>query len=346
MKVIESNINIKVLGTGLALPEVEPLSTKDILVKGNFAPDLDEKKLERFSQKIVKKYSFKQRYLSRDPSVEQTGPDAITTESLGLTACKEALEGNIKPELFVHGTTTTSRYTGSQAPAILGKLGINAPAFELKAGCSTSLASLYCALNLLASGHENVLVNCCETLSKVIHPDIKETWFGLADGGAALFLEKQERSKADFVVKKMFYSTAGVHVDAYTTIGQLPPNQIDMQAKNYYLQGDGEVLKVLAHEHYSKMFDLLFPNSKGLEDIKWFIPHQVNKGLVDQIMNEQKLACELIWDADLIGNIGGSSILYSLGKAIKGQRFSSGDQILMMSVGGGLSFAAQIWEKL
>jgi 3-oxoacyl-[acyl-carrier-protein] synthase-3 len=52
---------------------------------------------------------------------------------------------------------------------------------------------------------------------------------------------------------------------------------------------------------------------------------------------------EVIWDADRVGNIGGSSILYSLANALKGDRLNGSGDMLLMSVGGGLSFAGQLW---
>ena len=47
-----------------------------------------------------------------------------------------------------------------------------------------------------------------------------------------------------------------------------------------------------------------------------------------------------------IGNIGGASVLYTLSDAIQKNTFQAGDQILMMSVGGGLSYSMHLWEKL
>src|SRR6185503_3112834 len=88
-------------------------------------------------------------------------PDEETSELLALEAARRALGGHSGAELqaFIHGTTTTSRYTGSQAAAILGRLDSHASAWELKAGCSTSLASLHLAVALLGSGYDNVLVS-------------------------------------------------------------------------------------------------------------------------------------------------------------------------------------------
>lgn len=56
------------------------------------------------------------------------------------------------------------------------------------------------------------------------------------------------------------------------------------------------------------------------------------------------LTAELVWSADRVGNLGGTSVLFSLAEAWERRTFEPGDEILMMSVGGGLSYAMQHWR--
>ena len=284
----------------------------------------------------------------QNPS-EALKADTETSESLALQATRKALEisPQLKPELFVHGTTTTRRYTGSQATSILGQLGLEIPAYEIKAGCSTSLASLHLAQTFLTAGYKSVLVSCAETLSKVMHPEIRETWFGLADAGASVWMEAVEKdSDADFILEASGYSTDGRHVDMYTTTGNLPPLKSDIDQNKFALAGDASQLKDLSKARYLEMIAAVLPTAEDRARVQWLIPHQVNSGLIAEVVKETGMQPQMVWSATEFGNVGGTSVLFSLAQALEEKKFKSGDQILMMSVGGGLSFACQLWRAL
>ena len=54
----------------------------------------------------------------------------------------------------------------------------------------------------------------------------------------------------------------------------------------------------------------------------------------------------ILRDSEQIGNVGGTSVLYSLTQAIQNNIFKKGDKVLLMSVGGGLTYCMQLWEKI
>ena len=350
MKVIENNLPIKILGTGTSLPSNPPVSNIDILKLLPENKQLSDLELEKKSKDLKERYGFSQRYMVRMPEIH-TIPDDIknkeeTSEDLSLKACKHAIAqtNEMAIEAFIHGTTTTRRYTGSQSTSILGKCNSKAPAFEIKAGCSTSLVSLHAAWGILSLGYDNVLVSCAETESKVINPQMPATYYILADGGAAVWIEKNE-TEPDFVIIKSMYGTDGTLVNLFTTRGTLPPLKSHIDSLGYVLSGDGKRMKMEAINAYKKMIETMLPDESSRKHIKWIIPHQINKSIIDEACMLTGLSGEYIWDSFDIGNIGGASVLYSLAKAIKDNKFVSGDEILLMSVGGGLSYAIQHWIK-
>ncbi|HSP80659.1 MAG TPA: 3-oxoacyl-[acyl-carrier-protein] synthase III C-terminal domain-containing protein, partial [Myxococcaceae bacterium] len=184
--------------------------------------------------------------------------------------------------------------------------------------------------------------SCAETLSKVINPEVGETWFVLADGGAAIWLQREEE-EPDFEVLQSFYATDGQLVDMYTTPGKLPPHQEALDKGGYFLFGDGTRLREEALRRYLFMLERLFPGGRGLERISWLIPHQVNRGLIDEVCQRSGLEARRVWSAERFGNLGGTSVVFSLAEAWEQRLFSPGDELLLMSVGGGLSFAMQHW---
>jgi 3-oxoacyl-[acyl-carrier-protein] synthase-3 len=335
MLITYNDLDMEILGHGTALPEGPAVSNFDLLSAHPDTKGKPEAMLREFSERIAVQYGFSERYLSRWPGAAAK-PGEPSSESLIASAVKQALGPNGKPSAFVLGTTTSRRYTGSQATAVLGQLGIEAPAYEIKAGCSTSLTSLHFAHALLMQGYPDVLVACGETLSKLIHPGVRETWFGLADGAGALWLKRQPGGRIR--VQRSFYSTDGRAVDLFTTRGELPPTQAAFDAGDYYLQGDGQELMRQALTRYGQVIEALRPGP-----LRWLLPHQVNRKIIQQVMETQGLKAEVLWDADKVGNIGGSSIMYSLANALKKDALNGGGEMLLMSVGGGLSFAGQIW---
>lgn len=349
MKTLEPNLKIKVLGVGRSWPGASPVTNADLLALQPDYQGRSRESLEALGQRLERRFGFRQRYLSRLPRWGSAGPaeDEETSETLALRAATEALAGRPGEQVqaFVHGTTTTSRYTGSQAAAIQGKLGGHAAAYEIKAGCSTSLASLHLAFSLLGAGYDNVLVSCAETLSKVMNPEQGETLFVLADGAGAVWLQRGAPDP-DFEVRQCFYATDGQLVDLYTTPGRLPPHRAALESGGYFLAGDGTRLREEALRRYLFMLERLFPGGRGLERVRWLIPHQVNRGLVEEVLQKSGLRARVVWSADRFGNLGGASVVFSLAEAWEQRLFAPGDEILLMSVGGGLSFAMQRWVRL
>jgi 3-oxoacyl-[acyl-carrier-protein] synthase-3 len=349
MKTLEPNLKVKVLGTGRAWPGGAPVTNADLLALQPHYQGRSRESLEALGRRLEKRLGFRQRYLARMPRFGAPEPppeDEETSETLALRAATQALGGRPGEQVqaFVHGTTTTSRYTGSQAAAILGQLGGHAPAYELKAGCSTSLASLHLAFSLLGAGYDNVLVSCAETLSKVMNPAQGETWFLLADGGGAVWLQREER-EPDFEIRRCFYATDGQLVDLYTTPGKLPPHRAALESGGYVMVGDGSRLREEALRRYLFMLERLFPQGRGLERISWLIPHQINRRLVEEVCEKAGLRARVVWSAERFGNLGGTSVVFSLAEAWEQRLFAPGDEVLLMSVGGGLSFAMQHWVK-
>ncbi len=345
MEILQPNIRFEISAASRVLPESEPITNVEILRNFPRTADRTPAFIEKFAEKIGEEFGFHQRYWCHKPWEPVDASRELTAESLAIRCVKKLL-ASYTPETiqaYLLGSTTNKRFTGSQAAAVLGEIGLNAPAYDLKTGCSTSLSTLHLAYALMALGYKNVLLTCAETLSKVIDPENEKTWIGLADGAATLFLEK--KATGSFTVEKSFFSTDGHYVDAYTTRGVFPPTQQQMETVGYHLIGDETLLKELAYSRYTQMLQHLFSSEEDKKAITWVIAHQVNRKLIEQLLDENQLThTTIIWDADKIGNIGGASIIYTLARAVEEHIFDRPGKILLMSVGGGLSYAAQVLQ--
>lgn len=342
MAILHPKLRFNITASSKILPDSSPVTNLQILQNFPRFKEHSPAFLEKFAEKIGEEFNFHIRYWCHKPWESLDSSRELTAESLAIRAVEQVLEQQPKtPQAFLLGSTTNKRFTGSQAAAVLGHFNIDAPAYDLKTGCSTSLSTLHLAYALMTLGYNDILVSCSETLSKVIDPENEKTWIGLADGATALFLEKNKTGA--FEVKKTFFSTDGKHVDAFTTQGVFPPTQQQMDSVGYHLVGDETLMKELAYAKYKSMLTNLLPTEEEREAITWIIPHQVNRKLIEQVLEEQQMTDKtIIWDSDKIGNIGGASILYSLARAVEERIFDKSGTILLMSVGGGLSYAGQV----
>jgi 3-oxoacyl-[acyl-carrier-protein] synthase-3 len=347
MKLIKPNINIKVKATSTYIPEEFEYSNLDILDIHSSTRILPKFAKKKLASSIEKKFGFEKRYMIRKPGDDSQSIDKLSCEEMSSLCLKKCFNNSSEDiGYFIMGTTTSSRYTGSQATSVLSTIGQYSPAVEMMAGCSTSLASLYTGIMALQSGHDNVMIVCSETMSKIVNPKIRETWFGLADGSASLWLESNDIDP-DFKVLGMIFGTNGEHVDMYTTQGKFPPNQKDLDSGGYVLAGDGDKLRELSLKYYGEMIEH-FKESFNLDEIDYLIPHQVNNSIITEFVDThfKGIDIRVLKNNKEIGNIGGTSVLFSLCDSIQKDTFKKGDKVLMMSVGGGLSFSMQLWEKL
>ena len=344
MKIIEPHLHFRFIGFGRAWPEGPAVSNMDLLKTHPTFKDFGETKLRMMSDRIAKEIGFSTRYLSHMPGTPFKSTEE-TTETLATKATRQAVGSKAQDiEVFIHGTTTTRRYAGSQASSIMGSLDVVCPAYETKAGCSTSLACLHMAYSMLNFGYKNVLVTTAETMSKVAHPEKRDDWFGMADGAGSVWIEKSDEKNAQVKVLKSLFSTNGKLVDLYTTPGDLPPRQEEIDKNGYFLNGNAQVLRQHAKEHYLKMLNALLPTEAEKKSIRWIVPHQISRVLSEEVKKEVGFEGEFLWSADKFGNIGGSSVIFTLAEGLENGIFKSGDRVLLMSVGGGLSFAAQLWD--
>ncbi|HHS8487552.1 TPA: 3-oxoacyl-ACP synthase III family protein [Legionella anisa] len=345
MEILHPRIRFDITAASRALPDSPPITNLEILQNFPRTSGHALSFLEKFAEKIGEEFGFYSRYWCHKPWESLDNSRELTAESLATEAVQKLFADydSKKIHALLLGSTTNKRFTGSQAAAVLGSLGIDAPAYDLKTGCSTSLSTLHLAYALMALGYTNVVVSCAETLSKVIDPENEKKWIGLADGAAALLMEKKETGA--FAVEKTFFSTEGKYVEAFTTQGVFPPTKEQIDTIGYHLVGDESLMKELAYAKYKQVLDHLLPTEEDRKNITWIIPHQVNRKLITQVLQEYQMSHKaIIWDSDTIGNIGGASVLYSLARAVEEKIFDRPGKILMMSVGGGLSYAGQVLQ--
>ncbi len=81
----------------------------------------------------------------------------------------------------------------------------------------------------------------------------------------------------------------------------------------------------------------------NIDDISMFIPHQMNARIIESIAKRLKLRQERVYlNIDKYGNTSAASIPIALDQCRREGKINSGDIILTVAFGGGLTWGANV----
>lgn len=341
---IFSGFGIK--ATGVAFPETggEWISN-NLIHQSKFGVDWERtmsgKNLDPQYQE--KKYGFASRYWVTNP-FKISPQNALTSYDLLYEAAGNVLaaSGINKSDIgfLITFTSTSPYYTSSTATRVAGGLGLNCPAIEIKAGCSSGLYAMVLAYQLLSSGCQNVLIAGADTMSKVIDPASTLIYAG-GDGGAALIIGNvSEYNRGLFA---SYLESDGKYADLMHMQGTLPPNEDDLIGKEFKLQYDSGMNPILEAK-WEKIPEILFSlTSIKREKLDFYIPHHVNL----ELMEKGRIAAEFTSEQTgnyitEIANIGACGIYYGLHRSFQEKRIKEGDHVMLAAVGGGLNWGGLV----
>jgi 3-oxoacyl-[acyl-carrier-protein] synthase-3 len=342
---LKNLMNIHISGSGTAFPERGRWITNDDIHQMIFGDDWVEKMT---AKKLRPDYyetelGFKKRYWTHTPGTI-ISHDELTSADLMIEAAENAIkDSNInKDEIdFVIAVTITSpRYSTSMGAFVAGKLGINAPAFEMKSGCASNIFSITLAAQLLQNGARNVLITCGETTTKILKLNSTMAYAG-GDAGAAIVLSRTDNNDKGIVAA--YLNTNGSYSSYMGVSGLMPPNQQDLDHENYYLtyvEGAEDFLQ----DAWSSTPEILY-NASGIkpDEIDCLIPHQVHKKRT--IAAAQAACISIDKTINIIGDIancGSSTILVALDYARKNNKLTKDQTALLIAAGGGISWGGII----
>mgnify|MGYP003082517939 FL=1 len=123
------------------------------------------------------------------------------TSELAYRSAFEAIENsNIDKneiDLIVCATMTPDNFTPSVACMVQEKLGLgdNVTAFDVNAACTGFVFALKIVASMFNTYHKKALIIGCETLSKIINFEDRNTCVLFGDGAGAIVVEKDEKNE-------------------------------------------------------------------------------------------------------------------------------------------------------
>lgn len=232
-------------------------------------------------------------------------------------------------DLIVVATITPDLIFPSTAAMLQARLGArNVGSVDLSAACSGFMYGLAFADAMIASRRiRTALVVGAETMSRLLDWSDRSTCVLFGDGAAAVILVS---------AGKPGLRSIRLHADGGT------PDVLRTPSKNnqfLHMQG-GAVFKFAVKGLVEAGMETLEENQVSADEIDWLIPHQANKRIIDACAHKLHIPTEkVIATVDRHGNTSAASIPLALDSAVVDGRIRSGDNVLLLSVGGGFTWA-------
>lgn len=314
---------MKILGFGKAVPK--KVVTNDDLSK--FVETSDEW--------IFQRTGIRERRIS----------DENTSELAYISAVDAIKNSNIDKneiDLIVCATMTADNYTPSVACMVQEKLGLgeNVTAFDVNAACTGFVFALKIVASMLNTYHKKALVIGCETLSRIINFEDRNTCVLFGDGAGAIVVEKDEKNEE-------FY-TCSLGNDKVLLAENVEMN-FEMKNKvlrSGFLKMDGkEVFKFAINAVEKSINNILDMTNLTLEDIKLIIPHQANQRIINNVAKKLNVSNDKFFvNLEKYGNTSAASIPMAFCEAFESNKITKGDKVILVGFGGGLTWGSTIIE--
>jgi 3-oxoacyl-[acyl-carrier-protein] synthase-3 len=274
------------------------------------------------------------------------------TSDMGAKAARQALElGGVDPlsiDLIIVATCTGDTVFPSTACYIQNKIGATrAAAYDVQAACSGFLYALVTAEQFISAGtYKTVLVIGAEKLSSIVNWKDRNTCVLFGDGAGAVILQHREgaRGLLAFDMGADGAQTSILSVPASGCRIPITPEVIDQRLQ--YLQMSGkEVFKYAVNAMNRSAEECLEKAGVKPEQVRWFIPHQANQRIVDAVAQRMNVGLEhFVINLDRYGNTSSACMPIALHETNMAGKLDRGDLVLMVSFGGGLTWASTVLE--
>ena len=261
-----------------------------------------------------------------------------TTASLSIESGRKAIQmAGIDPlsiDALVLSTTTPDRTVPATSAAVQHGLGLRCGAFDVNAACSGFVYALVTGHGLIAMGMKRVLVIGTDTLSRITDWTDRNTAILFADGSGAAVIEAVTGPgqllgwdfDADGSLEELLYAEIGgtLHMDGKEVFRRAVRIMVDSAEKSLKASG------LTANE-----IDLV-------------VPHQANVRIIEAAC--KRLDIPMSKTAIVLqetGNTSSASIPLALFDAVANSRVKSGDNVLLVGFGAGMTAASAVikWKQ-
>lgn len=247
------------------------------------------------------------------------------------------------PEALLVATSTPPRITESLASRLGGSLGLACPCVDVRAGGTGGLMALLSGLGWFGLGANSALIVAAETPSAYANPADLSNALLFGDGAAALLLERSPRAEG---LIGGIAGNATVPGRAFTCPGPLPPRVEDVLSGAFRMQRPDRQYTTGLRSVWTELIRALRANFPAeCEQAEFFLPYAVSQAQLDLVAEQLFVPhTRLFHCLKEYGALGCASPLVGLHQLLSSHPASAARTLILLSVGGGASYAALIWR--
>jgi 3-oxoacyl-[acyl-carrier-protein] synthase-3 len=230
-------------------------------------------------------------------------------------------------------------------------LGTACGALDFNLGCSGFVYGLGLAKGLLAGNiASNILLVVSDTYTKHLHPRDKTNRAIFGDGAAATLITRESFT----IGESVFGTDGGGYQDLIIKNGALR-NKVNPDAEeiaygngnitsdnNLYMNGPG-IFNFTINNIPQLVLQTAEKNSLSIDEIDFFIFHQANQFMLNYLRKKIKIPSEKFCiDLENTGNTVSATIPIALKNAFLKNQVKTGDKVMLVGFGVGLSWGATV----
>jgi len=279
-----------------------------------------------------------------------------TTSDMACIAGKRAIEAagidRNKIDLIIVATMTPDMPFPSTACLVQSKLGLpNVTTFDMQAACSGFVYGLSVANSMLLSGNfKNALVIGAEKMSGILDFEDRTTCVLFGDGAGAAVISATHTAEKVGILGAL----GGADGSDPSLLQQpgggsaMPATNESIASRQHFLKMNGkEIFKSAVRVMGQASTDIIEQMGYSPEDLNLVIPHQANMRIIESLAKRLAIPMEKFHNnLDRYGNTSAASVPIALDEAYRAGRIQSGDLVLLVAFGAGLTWASTLirWQ--
>ncbi len=315
-------MNFEIIGTGSHLPA-------KIVTNQDF-----EKIIDTSGEWILQRTGIRQRYFAGEGEWNAN----MCAEAARKAIAMAGINAN-DIDAIIAGTCTNEMAIPSLACQVQRTLGIERCfAFDVNAACSGFIFALKTAERFLVETCKTILVVGSDTISRFLNMEDRSSCILFGDGSGAVVIRNGSRCKHFKIYSRPdvndTLSMPGANAQRDT---QVVPSFISLKGREVYAFATRELESIIR--------DGLQACDLAVDDVSLFILHQANLRIIQSVAQRLELAMDAFYtNIEDIANTSAACIPIALDQANRAGKLSSGDIVVMASVGGGLTSGCAVYE--
>ena len=255
--------------------------------------------------------------------------DDETVVSMAVAAAAKALAtAGVEADLVLLASCSLPRPVPGGAAAVASGLGLHAGAVDVNAACAGFCYALSWAADAVRAGSaRHVVVIGSERLTTWLDPYDRNTAILFADGAGAAVVGAAERDG----IGPVGWGSDGTRADA-----------IAIEGDTLAMDGAG-VFRWATTAMAAVARDACAAAGIAPADLAAFVPHQANLRIVDSLARQLGVPDDRVArDVVDAGNTSSASVPLAVARLLAEGRVASGEPMLLLGFGAGLTYAAQV----